>query len=115
VQQYPFSEAQAVQLPDWQLFVRALADDVLHEQSPKQLLKIRSKLCAAARRGSTRTFATSKRPPVADPVSFARRLPALPLGALPLRGPARLRPHRRARTCDDNAGTSCSPTASRPT
>jgi len=44
VQQYPFSEAQAVQLPDWQLFVRALADDVLHEQSPKQLLKIRSKL-----------------------------------------------------------------------
>ena len=44
VQQYPFSETQAVQLPDWQLFLRALADEILHEQSPKQLLKIRGKL-----------------------------------------------------------------------
>lgn len=44
VQQYPFSEQQTVQLPDWQLFVNAVAEDVLQEQSPKQLLKVRAKL-----------------------------------------------------------------------
>jgi len=44
VQQYPFSDAQPVQLPDWQLFINAIADEVLHEQSPKQLLKVRGKL-----------------------------------------------------------------------
>ena len=41
VQQYPFSESQPVQLPDWQLFINAVADEVLFEQSPKQLLKAR--------------------------------------------------------------------------
>tara|TARA_B110001452_G_scaffold212370_1_gene182961 strand:- start:216 stop:1292 length:1077 start_codon:yes stop_codon:yes gene_type:complete len=44
VQQYPFSETQHVQLPDWQLFINAVADEVLQEQSPKQLLKVRGKL-----------------------------------------------------------------------
>jgi len=44
LQQFPFSDNQMVQLPDWQLFVRALADDILTEQSPKQLLKVRGKL-----------------------------------------------------------------------
>ena len=41
VQQYPFSDSQPVQLPDWQLFINAIADEVLFEQSPKQLLKAR--------------------------------------------------------------------------
>ena len=44
VEQYPFGENQAVQLPDWQLFVRALADEILTEQTPKALLKTRGKL-----------------------------------------------------------------------
>ena len=44
VHQYPFTENQSVQLPDWQLFVHALSNDILSEQSPKQLLKIRGKL-----------------------------------------------------------------------
>ena len=44
VNQYPFSDNQPVQLPDWMLFTMALADDVFAEQSPKQLLKIRGKL-----------------------------------------------------------------------
>jgi replication factor C subunit 3/5 len=44
VQQYPFSESQPVQQPDWQLFLSAVADDILAEQSPKQLLKVRGKL-----------------------------------------------------------------------
>jgi len=44
VQQYPFVDDQAVQQPDWMLFLGALADEVLAEQSPKQLLKVRGKL-----------------------------------------------------------------------
>ena len=44
VQQYPFSDSQPVQQPDWQLFISALADEILTEQSPKALLKIRGKL-----------------------------------------------------------------------
>ena len=40
VQQYPFSDSQLIQLPDWQLYISAMADEVLHEQSPKQLLKV---------------------------------------------------------------------------
>ena len=44
VQQYPFSDSQPVQQPDWQLFISALADEVLSEQSPRQLLKVRGKL-----------------------------------------------------------------------
>ena len=44
VQQYPFTDSQLVQLPDWQLFLQATAQDVLQEQSPKQLLKARQPL-----------------------------------------------------------------------
>lgn len=44
VQHYPLHEAQPVQLPDWQLFISAIADEILQEQSPKQLLKVRGKL-----------------------------------------------------------------------
>lgn len=44
VQQYPFDASQPVQAPDWQLFLSAVADDILSEQSPKQLLKVRGRL-----------------------------------------------------------------------
>ena len=44
VHQYPLTDDQPVQQPDWQLFLGALADDILAEQSPRALLKIRSKL-----------------------------------------------------------------------
>lgn len=33
-----------MQKPDWQLFIAGVVDDALAEQSPKQLLKIRTKL-----------------------------------------------------------------------
>jgi len=44
VHQYPLSDDQPIQQPDWQLFLGALADEILSEQSPKQLLKVRGKL-----------------------------------------------------------------------
>jgi len=44
VHQYPFTEQQPIQLPDWQLFIGAVADDIVKEQSPKQLLQVRGKL-----------------------------------------------------------------------
>ena len=36
--------AQQIQLPDWQLYIAAVADDILREQSPKALLALRGKL-----------------------------------------------------------------------
>ena len=44
VQQYPFTEDQHVDDPDWVTFVRQTAQKILDEQSPKQLLEIRSRL-----------------------------------------------------------------------
>jgi replication factor C subunit 3/5 len=44
VHQYPLTDDQPLQQPDWQLFLSALADDILSEQSPRQLLKVRGKL-----------------------------------------------------------------------
>jgi replication factor C subunit 3/5 len=44
VHQYPLSAEQPVQQPDWQLFLSATADEVLAEQSPRQLMKVRGKL-----------------------------------------------------------------------
>ena len=44
VQQYPMVESQQIQLPDWQLYIAAVADDILREQSPKALLALRGKL-----------------------------------------------------------------------
>uniref|UniRef100_A0A7S4FCJ1 AAA+ ATPase domain-containing protein n=1 Tax=Chrysotila carterae TaxID=13221 RepID=A0A7S4FCJ1_CHRCT len=44
VAQSPLSESQPIQLPDWQLFIGAIAEEVVKEQSPKQLLKVRGKL-----------------------------------------------------------------------
>ena len=37
-------ESQQIQLPDWQLYIAAVADDILREQSPKALLALRGKL-----------------------------------------------------------------------
>lgn len=44
VHQYPLTDDQPVQLPDWQLYIHALADETLAEQSPRALLKLRGKL-----------------------------------------------------------------------
>lgn len=44
VQQYPFSEQQALQMPDWELYIGALAKEVTAEQSPQKLLKAREML-----------------------------------------------------------------------
>lgn len=44
VQQYPMDASQTVQVADWERFIASLGDDITHEQSPSQLLKVRSKL-----------------------------------------------------------------------
>lgn len=44
VSQYPLTDAQPVALPDWQLYIQGLAEDILREQTPKQLLKVRARL-----------------------------------------------------------------------
>eukprot|EP00123_Amoebidium_parasiticum_P015913 comp23201_c0_seq1/m.37691 comp23201_c0_seq1/g.37691 ORF comp23201_c0_seq1/g.37691 comp23201_c0_seq1/m.37691 type:complete len:354 (-) comp23201_c0_seq1:149-1210(-) len=44
VQQYPFSEDQAVPNPDWEIFLRDTARKILEEQSPARLLEVRSRL-----------------------------------------------------------------------
>ena len=41
VAQYPFTDNQPLQQPDWLAYIDAVALDVLHEQSPRQLLKAR--------------------------------------------------------------------------
>ncbi|KAJ1924808.1 Replication factor C (RF-C) subunit [Tieghemiomyces parasiticus] len=41
VQQYPFTDDQAVPLADWQVFIRALAQAMIQEQSPRRLLDVR--------------------------------------------------------------------------
>ncbi|KAL4452110.1 hypothetical protein ABPG75_007772 [Micractinium tetrahymenae] len=44
VQQYPFREDQQVAEPDWELYIKEIAADVLGEQSPKRLFQVRGKL-----------------------------------------------------------------------
>ena len=44
VQQYPFTDNQMIQLPDWLLFIEAVAQDIIAEQSPRQILKVRGRL-----------------------------------------------------------------------
>ena len=44
VANYPFTDDQRVELPDWQLYINAVADDILSTQSPQQLLKVRGRL-----------------------------------------------------------------------
>ncbi|KNC72836.1 hypothetical protein SARC_14604, partial [Sphaeroforma arctica JP610] len=42
VQEYPFREDQKVTLPDWQLYIRSLAQKILTQQSPQRLLEVRT-------------------------------------------------------------------------
>ena len=44
VQQYPFTNDQNVEDPDWLVFVRQTALKIIEEQSPKRLLEVRSRL-----------------------------------------------------------------------
>mmetsp|Transcript_26805 Transcript_26805/g.58445 ORF Transcript_26805/g.58445 Transcript_26805/m.58445 type:complete len:355 (+) Transcript_26805:157-1221(+) len=44
VQQYPFTDNQAVEGTDWEMYVAEVASDMLGEQSPKRLYQVRGKL-----------------------------------------------------------------------
>lgn len=44
VHQYPFTDDQIVQAPDWEQFIQELANEILQEQSPRRLLVVRKKL-----------------------------------------------------------------------
>ncbi|KAJ8649689.1 hypothetical protein MRB53_002712 [Persea americana] len=44
VQQYPFTENQAVPPMDWEQYVSEIATDIVQEQSPKRLFLVRGKL-----------------------------------------------------------------------
>lgn len=44
VQQYPFSHDQSVPDADWEIFLRATANQIVQQQSPKQLLVVRGRL-----------------------------------------------------------------------
>ena len=111
VQQYPFSEQQPVQLPDWQLFIAAVADDVLAEQSPKQLLKVARRLPPAAR-PLPHVPAVSWAPDASrvcrEPTGRCTPRPSSHVSAVADRC-------RRASRRFAASSTSCSPTASRPT
>lgn len=41
---YPFSPEQPIPLPDWERYCGSVVQDVMTEQSPKQLLAVRTKL-----------------------------------------------------------------------
>ncbi|BDA48130.1 Replication factor C subunit 3 [Coccomyxa sp. Obi] len=44
VTQYPFTDNQPVQLPDWEMYIQEIASFILQEQSPKRLYEVRGKL-----------------------------------------------------------------------
>lgn len=44
VQQYPFTDNQAIPLMDWEEYVSEIASDIMKEQSPKSLFQVRGKL-----------------------------------------------------------------------
>lgn len=44
VRQYPFTDDQIIQVPDWELFVREIANGILSEQTPKKLKEVRGQL-----------------------------------------------------------------------
>uniref|UniRef100_A0A7S2SEJ8 AAA+ ATPase domain-containing protein n=1 Tax=Rhizochromulina marina TaxID=1034831 RepID=A0A7S2SEJ8_9STRA len=44
VQQYPFTVDQTVQLPDWELYIATLAQEMTTDQSPQKLIKAREML-----------------------------------------------------------------------
>jgi replication factor C subunit 3/5 len=41
--QYPFDAAQTVPKPDWEVFIAGIVQDILKEQSPQMLFKVRGK------------------------------------------------------------------------
>ena len=41
---YPFSEEQAVQLCDWEVYARETAAKIVQEQTPRRLLEVRTRL-----------------------------------------------------------------------
>lgn len=44
VQQYPFAPNQDVQLPDWEVYIKGIASDILDNQSPQRLFAVRASL-----------------------------------------------------------------------
>ncbi|KAJ1898586.1 Subunit of heteropentameric Replication factor C (RF-C) [Kickxella alabastrina] len=44
VRQYPFSDTHNVPLPEWELYIRSIADSALRQQTPAQLMAIRKQL-----------------------------------------------------------------------
>jgi replication factor C subunit 3/5 len=44
LEQYPFQEGQRIQSPEWEDFLKGVAELILKEQSPKRLLLVRNKL-----------------------------------------------------------------------
>ena len=44
VAQYPFDAAMAVPQPDWEVYIKAIAQDICREQSPARLVATRDKL-----------------------------------------------------------------------
>mmetsp|Transcript_42 Transcript_42/g.102 ORF Transcript_42/g.102 Transcript_42/m.102 type:complete len:389 (+) Transcript_42:107-1273(+) len=44
VDRYPFNENQEIQVPEWELFIKDIAKDILKEQTPKMLFQVRGKL-----------------------------------------------------------------------
>ena len=44
VQQTPLTDNQAIQLPDWELYIQRVAREVLQEQSPSKLIHVREML-----------------------------------------------------------------------
>ena len=44
VEQYPFTEDQQLQMPDWELYISQMAKEIIQEQSPQKLLRVREML-----------------------------------------------------------------------
>eukprot|EP01139_Manchomonas_bermudensis_P000294 Amastigsp_a292_21.p1 type:complete len:370 gc:universal Amastigsp_a292_21:33-1142(+) len=44
VRQYPFTDDQQIQQPDWELFIRELSAGILAEQSPRKLKEVRGQI-----------------------------------------------------------------------
>ena len=44
VQNYPFQDNQEIQVTDWEDYIKGMAADIIKEQSPQRLLRVRGKL-----------------------------------------------------------------------
>eukprot|EP00795_Rhopilema_esculentum_P000900 gene900-10655_t len=44
VQQYPFSQDQVIQEPDWEIYLQQTASLIIEQQSPQRLLEVRNRL-----------------------------------------------------------------------